>query len=248
MIELPPLSDEPSRSDRVYLRLKEAITSVSLRPGSSLVEAEVARQLGVSTTPVREALQRLGQDGLVVHSRYRGATVVEITETDVREIYELREAFEPMAARLAVPNLTAADFAQMGNAIGCASSAIARGEWRELSHWNRIFHGTLIRRCQNSRLRRVLETLQDQNRIIALLTWEGRGYDEEEHDEHTAILEAALAREADLAATHLQRHIARFGHDVVRIWEGRSTRDGGDGIEHEALSVSRPMVRKDSGR
>jgi DNA-binding GntR family transcriptional regulator len=248
MIELPPLSDEPSRSDRVYLRLKEAITSVSLRPGSSLVEAEVARQLGVSTTPVREALQRLGQDGLVVHSRYRGATVAEITETDVREIYELREAFEPMAARLAVPILTTADFEQMGNAIGRASSAIAKGEWRELSHWNRTFHGTLIRRCQNSRLRRVLETLQDQNRIIALLTWEGRGYDEEEHDEHTAILEAALAREADFAATHLQRHIARFGRDVVRIWEERTTRAGEDGVEYEALGVSRPMVREKSGR
>ncbi len=75
MIDLPPLSIDSSRSERVYLRLKEAITSVSLRPGSSLGEAEVARQLGVSTTPVREALQRLGQDGLGVLSRYRGATV-----------------------------------------------------------------------------------------------------------------------------------------------------------------------------
>ena len=228
MIELPPLSSDHSRSDRVYLRLKEAITSVSLRPGSSLGEAEVARQLGVSTTPVREALQRLGQDGLVVLSRYRGATVAEITETDVREIYELREAFEPMAATLAVPVLTEEDFAEMRSAIAHASSAIARGEWQELSHWNRTFHGTLIRRCQNRRLRRVLENLQDQNRIIALLTWEGRGYDVKEHDEHTMILEAASRREPDLAAEHLRHHIARFGRDVVRIWEQRSTHGGQD--------------------
>ncbi len=226
MIELRPLSTDPSRSDRVYVRLKDAITSVSLRPGASLVEAEVARQLDVSTTPVREALQRLGQDGLVVLSRYRGATVAEITETDVREIYELREAFEPMAAKLAVPVLTATDLEDMRYAIAHAASAIARGEWRELSHWNRTFHGTLIRRCQNGRLRRVLETLQDQNRIIALLTWEGRGYDEQEHDEHAAILEAASARHSDLAAEHLQRHIARFGRDVVRIWEEHSTPAG----------------------
>src|SRR5688500_15792649 len=200
MIDLPPLSIDSSRSDRVYLRLKEAITSVSLRPGSSLGEAEVARQLGVSTTPVREALQRLGQDGLIVLSRYRGATVAEMTTTDVREIYELREAFEPMAARLGVPILTAADFAQMREAIARASAAIGRNDWQELSHWNRTFHGALIHCCQNSRLRRVLETLQDQNRIIALLTWEGRGYDTQEHAEHTAILEAAAARDADLAA------------------------------------------------
>jgi len=226
MIDLPPLSIDSSRSERVYLQLKEAITSVSLRPGSSLGEAEVARQLGVSTTPVREALQRLRQDGLVVLSRYRGATVAEITETDVREIYELREAFEPMAATLAVPVLTEEDIAEMRSAIAHASSAITRGEWRELSHWNRTFHGTLIHRCQNRRLRRVLETLQDQNRIIALLTWEGRGYDEQEHDEHTMILEAASRREPDLAAEHLRHHIARFGRDVVRMWQQRSNHGG----------------------
>ena len=230
MIELPALKADHSRSDRVYLQLKESITTVSLRPGTSLGEAEIARQLGVSTTPVREALQRLGQDGLVVLSRYRGATVAEITETDVREIYELREAFEPMAAKLAVPNLTERDFEEMRNAIARASAAITRGEWQELSHWNRAFHGTLIRRCQNSRLRRVLETLQDQNRIIALLTWEGRGYDEQEHDEHTLILEAASQREPDLAAEHLRRHISRFGRGVVQIWEDRATHGGQEAL------------------
>lgn len=248
MIELPPLSIDSSRSDRVYLRLKEAITSVSLRPGSALGEAEIARQLGVSTTPVREALQRLGQDGLVVLSRYRGATVAEITETDVREIYELREAFEPMAATLAVPVLTEEDIAEMRSAIVHASSAITRGEWRELSHWNRTFHGTLIRRCQNRRLRRVLETLQDQNRIIALLTWEGRGYDEQEHDEHTLILEAASRRESELAAEHLRQHIARFGHDVVRIWEERATHGVQEPLESATPVATLPLPEREGIR
>jgi DNA-binding GntR family transcriptional regulator len=245
MIDLPPLSADHSRSDRVYLRLKEAITSVALRPGTSLVEAEVARQLGVSTTPVREALQRLGQDGLVVLSRFRGATVAEITATDVREIFELRVAFEPMAAEQAVPVLMETDFAEMRNAIARAASAITRENWQELSHWNRTFHGAFIRRCQNGRLRRVLETLQDQNRIIALLTWEGRGYDEQEHDEHTAILEAASRRHADLAAEHLRQHIARFGREVVRIWED------GAGRREETLvpaAGGTATLRKRAGR
>jgi DNA-binding GntR family transcriptional regulator len=128
-----------------------------------------------------------------------------------------------MAATLAVPVLSEDDLEEMRSAIAHATLAITRGQWRELSHWNRTFHGTLIRRCQNRRLRRVLETLQDQNRIIALLTWEGRGYDEQEHDEHTLILEAASRREPHLAAAHLRHHIARFGRDVVRIWEDRAT-------------------------
>ena len=244
MIELSPLTADHSRSDRVYLRLKEAITSVALRPRSSLGEAEVARQLGVSTTPVREALQRLGQEGLVVLSRYRGATVADITATDVREIYELREAFEPMAARLAVPVLTEADLEEMRAAIDRAALAITRGEWRELSQWNRTFHGALIRRCPNSRLRRVLETLQDQNRIIALLTWEGRGYDTQEHEEHTAILEAAAGRQSDLAAERLGQHIARFGRDVVRIWDDRASRDGRESARSAAPVQARMQATK----
>jgi DNA-binding GntR family transcriptional regulator len=228
MVELAPLSSDHLRSEHVYLRLKQAITSIALRPGTPLVETEIARQLGVSTTPVREALRRLGQEGLVVLNRYRGAAVVEITQTDVREIYELRESLEPMATRLAVPVLTEADVAQMRQTIDRASYVIAQGEWGELSQLNRAFHGVLIDRCQNARLRRVLETLQDQNRMIALLTWEGRGYDEQEHAEHMAIFEAASARDADLAAERLRQHIARFGRQVVTIWENRAEQSDGN--------------------
>lgn len=222
MVTLTPLSSDRTRSERVYLHLKDAITTLAIRPGSPLVETDIARQLGVSTTPVREALQRLGQDGLVVQNRYRGTAVVAITAEDVREIYELREAFESMAARLAVPVLTDGDLGAMRESVANASAAIERGEWRELSHWNRTFHGTLINRCPNGRLRRVLDGLQDQNRMIALLTWEGRGYDEQEHAEHLAILEAATQRQAELAAELLRRHVARFGGEVIRIWQERS--------------------------
>ncbi|MEA2530268.1 MAG: hypothetical protein QOG89_1912 [Thermomicrobiales bacterium] len=226
---LNPLGADPSTSDRVYLRLKEAIASAALRPGESVVEAEVARQLGVSTTPVREALQRLGQEGLVVLNRFRGATVVELTDVDVREIYELREALEPLAAKSAVPLLTSEDLAAMREAIDRAAMAIGVGDWQELSQWNRRFHATFIDRCPNLRLRRTLATLQVQNRIIAVVTWQGRGYDNKEHTEHEAILEAAALGDADEAADRLRRHIARFGAAVIEIWAGRLAPSMGGG-------------------
>jgi DNA-binding GntR family transcriptional regulator len=234
--ELPPLNTDRSRSDRVYLLLKEAITSIALRPGTPLVETEIARRLGVSTTPVREALQRLGQDGLVVSSRYRGTIVAEITTADVREIYELREVVEPMATRLAVPILSDGDIDEMRRILDRAACQIARGERRELSQLNRAFHGILIEHCRNGRLRRILETLQDQNRIIALLTWEGRGYDDQEHAEHTAILEATARRDADLAAERHRLHIARFGRNVLEIWEDRSRQDSADSGDSALLA------------
>lgn len=218
MAQLTTLEVAPSTTERVYTKLKDAITSLELRPGETIVEGTIARQLGVSTTPVREALQRLAQADLVVLCRYRRATVREMTETDVREIYQLRETLEPLAARLAVSALTDTDLAGMERSIRLASAAIARRDWGELSHLNRGFHGAFMRRCSNARLRRVLENLQDHNRIIALLTWEGRGYDQLEHDEHLAVLEAALAGDADATADRLRQHIARFGRDVVDIW------------------------------
>src|SRR5665811_1600919 len=101
MVSLTPIAASTLTTDRVYASLKEAIVSLHLRPGESIVEATIARQLGVSTTPVREALQRLAQEDLVVLSRYRGAAVRETTETDIREIFELREILEPQAVRLA---------------------------------------------------------------------------------------------------------------------------------------------------
>jgi len=222
MPNLVPLGANTSTSDQVYLRLKEAITSTALHPGESLVEAEVARTLGVSTTPVREALQRLGQDGLVTLHRFRGATVIELADADIQEIYELRQVLEPLAAQSAVPLLTHVDLAAMREAIDQAAVAIGEGDWRELSKWNRRFHAAFIERCSNHRLRRSLATLQDQNRIIALLTWEGRGYDAQEHAEHEWILDAAMAGHAEQTADRLRRHIARFGAVVTDIWAGQA--------------------------
>jgi DNA-binding GntR family transcriptional regulator len=154
-----------------------------------------------------------------------------------------------MATRLAVPVLTEADVAEMRRILDRAASQIAQGELRELSQLNRAFHGILIRRCENGRLRRVLETLQDQNRIIALLTWEGSGYDDLEHDEHMAIFTAASRGEADLAAEQHGRHIARFGRKVLRIWEERAGQrdeeilgESPDGVEELAS-----LQRKGSG-
>lgn len=221
MTQLTPLERAPSVAERVYDSLKSAITSLALRPGEPIVEARVARQLSVSTTPVREALQRLAQEDLVVLGRYRGASVVHMTERDVREIYQIRATLEPLAARLAVPALTDLDLAGMEESIHHASLAITRREWEELSYWNRRFHGTFIRQCDNARLRRILENLQDHNRLIALLTWEDRGYDEHEHEEHLAILEAAVQRKADLTEERVHQHIARFGKAVIEIWSRR---------------------------
>ena len=88
-------------TERVYSSVKEAILSLNLKPGSPLVEDELAGQLGTSKTPVRDALLALERDGLVTKIPYKGTYVSELTEDDAVEIFQLRSALEGLASRLA---------------------------------------------------------------------------------------------------------------------------------------------------
>jgi DNA-binding GntR family transcriptional regulator len=218
MENLVPVKANPSMSDYVADTLRDAITSLQLAPGSPIVEATVARQLGVSTTPVREAFHRLAKDGLVVLSRYRGANVVKMSVRDVNEIYQLRQVLEPLTVKLAVPNFTADDVAAMGALLERAGRAIVDRELAELSRCNREFHGMFMVRSDNDRLRSILENLQDQNRIIALLAWRNRGFQPLEHEEHSAIFDAVKAGDAERAAAAAHHHITRFAQATVAAW------------------------------
>jgi DNA-binding GntR family transcriptional regulator len=224
MEKLRPVNAAPSLTDYVASTLRDAITSLQLAPGTPIVEASLARQLGVSTTPVREALHRLAKDGLVVLNRFRGATVVTMSAQDVVEISQLREVLEPLTVRLAVPHFTEDDIAGVAALLRQSGEAIARQDWAELSRRNRDFHGSFFSRCGNERLRSILENLQDQNRIIALLTWHNRGHQSQEHEEHLAILDALQRRDAEGAAACAYRHVRRFGQSIVEAWSGFETR------------------------
>ncbi len=229
MENLVPVKANPSMSDYVADTLRDAITSLRLVPGSPIVEATVARQLGVSTTPVREAFHRLAKDGLVVLSRYRGAIVVKMSARDVGEIYQLRQVLEPLTVRLAVPHFTADDVAAMGALLERAGRAIVDRDLNELSRCNREFHGMFMARSGNNRLRSILENLQDQNRIIALLAWRNRGYQTLEHEEHSAIFAAVQSGDSESAAAATHHHVTRFGRAIVEAWiefEGNPSPDG----------------------
>lgn len=218
MFELERIEAPESVADSVYNSLREAITSLSLRPGQTLIETEIARQLGVSVTPIREALRRLHENGLVALNRYRGATVAELTSRDVHEIYQLRILLEPFAVELSLDNLTENDFTALAHYLEQADEALQSGDLQMLSKSNRQFHGLFIERSQHSRLQRVLGNLQDMNRVIALMTWEGVGFDALEQYEHREILAAARDRDKDAASQKIKSHIERFSSVVEHAW------------------------------
>jgi DNA-binding GntR family transcriptional regulator len=203
-----PLTDTglmPSRTARVLEIIRNAILSGELAPGSSLVEQELAGQLGVSKTPVREALKTLEGSGLVVMVPYRGAAVRELTRADAVAIYDLRLLLEPEAVQRSVAAGT--DVSGAGEWLRKASTATGNAE-RSMA--NREFHRLLYSGCGNALLVATLDGLRDRTALVSAASWAKSATWEAEAAEHEAILAAAAAGDADTARRLTAEHVAGF--------------------------------------
>ena len=225
----------PSRTEAVLDAIKHAILAGELRPGQSLVETELAQLLGVSKTPVREALKTLAGAGLVTMSPYRGAAVRAIDPASAAAIYDLRLLLEPEAVRRAVQASPVQASAVRGRGVqaravqhgpGGTDAGLEAGPWAtaqaalaasdaaagqaQRSLANRDFHRTLYLACGNSLLVKTLDDLRDQTALVSALSWEQAPSWQQEAAEHRAILAAALAGAADEAAALLRGHIEGF--------------------------------------
>jgi DNA-binding GntR family transcriptional regulator len=208
----------PSRTEAVLDAVKRAILAGELRPGQSLVETELAQLLGVSKTPVREALKTLAGAGLVTMSAYRGATVRAIDPASAAAIYDLRLLLEPEAVRRAVGRGAAeagplqASPVQASWAGACAAleASAAATDQAQRSLANREFHRALYLACGNSLLVKTLDDLRDQTALVSALSWEQAPSWQQEAAEHQAILAAARRGAATEAAALLRAHIAGF--------------------------------------
>jgi DNA-binding GntR family transcriptional regulator len=195
----------PLRTAAVLEAIKHAILSGELKPGQSLVEAELAQALGVSKTPVREALKTLAGAGLVTMSPYRGAAVRAIDAEAARAIYDLRLLLEPEAVRRTV---------RAGGGLDAARQALERADaassGAERSLANRDFHRALYLGCGNPLLAQTLDDLRDQTALVSAAAWQQEPSWRQEAGEHRAILAAATAGDAEQAARLVAAHIGSF--------------------------------------
>jgi DNA-binding GntR family transcriptional regulator len=201
----------PSRTVAVLEAIKHAILAGELKPGRPLVETDLAEMLGVSKTPVREALKTLAGAGLVTMNPYKGAVVRVVDDEQARHVYDARLLIEPEALARAVA--AGPDWRAAHLALARAKSARDQAE-RSLA--NRDFHRALYAGCGNPLLVRMLDDLRDATALIAVASWR---HDppgttvpswEREAGEHRAILQAAEAGDPTRAAALLHAHIAAF--------------------------------------
>ena len=201
----------PSRTVAVLEAIKHAILTGELGPGQALVETDLAEVLGVSKTPVREALKTLAGAGLVTMSPYKGAAVRVVDAELARHVYDVRRLVEPEALVRSVR--PGRDWQQAHQALARADSA-ADQVGRSLA--NRDFHRELYLACGNPLLVRLLDDLRDLTALVSVSAWRhepGWGQApswEREAAEHRAVLMAAEQDDAERAASLLRHHITSF--------------------------------------
>jgi len=193
-----------SRADFVFESLRDAIWDGRIARGERVREEEIARNLGVSRTPVREALQRLQQRGLLVVGAGRGLVVAELSHDQMIELYAMREVLEGSAARFAAQRAAEAEIAILIRLQ--RELRHATNDARMLVMLNRRFHQAIYHAAHNQYLMQTLETLHDSLALLNHTTF-SMPKRKESDDEHRKIVLAIERREPDQAEQAARTHI-----------------------------------------
>jgi len=191
----------------VYEAIAERIISGALPPGARITEEELAEQLGVSRTPIREAMKSLAKVELIELLPRRGAYVRQLSQVDLNEIYEIREILEGMVARLALDHVTREDLESLKEKIASCRRDLAEGRAESFLDADESLHSLLLERCPNVRLRKMLKSLNNLVRYFRVQVAKDIGRAAEAVEEHDAIISALEARDADALEAAAKNHI-----------------------------------------
>lgn len=196
-------------------KLRAAIGHGELKPGAQLGEAELARQLGVSRGPLREGMQRLTQEGLLVAIRNRGLFVIDMTPEHVRDMYLAREAIERAAAR----KLLDGDYISAGDALLSIVDQMAGAPTpAEVGEFDIAFHERLVQLADSPRLSRMHQTVITETRMCIHALDETYAKSEVRESEHRALANAIRAGDRDLTDRLLTAHM----EDAIHRLEDKS--------------------------
>lgn len=197
------------RGEVVYRTLREAIVRGILSEGERTQDRSLAAALGMSRTPVREALQRLEAEGFLKSVPRLGVVVAEITPQDIEDIYVIRIALEGVAARLAAQRASSGDIEVLSQLQAQIASATHRGDSQSLTILNRQFHHAVYRTARNARLADLLNRMQYSVARFKHSTLSLPERAAEALEEHEKLLEAIRDRDAEraeaIARTHKER-------------------------------------------
>jgi DNA-binding GntR family transcriptional regulator len=220
---IAPLEGRHTLSDQVYKRLLDAIIDGRLAPGQWLRQEALAKELGTSQLPVREAIRRLAVEGLAVRIPYKGVQVAEYTPEDIADMLYLRMILESLAARYATLNISPQDIEKLENNLQEAVRYNEPDEMEKRRELNKEFHLAICRASNHQYLIHQIEAMWVG--FPSTLSYEGMRRQEElsqerleqEHREHQSILSALKARNASLVEEEIQKHIKNLTQELIEI-------------------------------
>lgn len=198
---------EASTSDAVHATLREAILAGLLRPKHRLGEEELARKLGVSRTPIREAILRLEAERLATRATRRGVVVATVSRDEILELYVVRAAIDSLAARLAAEAGSSADVAKLRWINDQMRDAHETHDWDRMASRNIDFHATLARAGKNTILIELVRMIHDRVRRIPGTTFSVGTRGGEALTEHDRIIDSIAGRRIDEAGQLAQTHM-----------------------------------------
>jgi DNA-binding GntR family transcriptional regulator len=202
-------------------RLREAIVTGRFQPSERLIEADVARELGVGRSAVRTALARLEHEGLVEHERHRGARVRLVSAQEAVEILETRAVLEGVAARHAALNASGEEVRQLQRILEGMRRRVDAGDLLGASDQNAVLHGRILDISGHGTVARLIATLKSQLVRFQYRTILLPGRSEHSFGEHAAIVQAIAAGDALAAEEAMRTHLSHVAEAL------RGEADGG---------------------
>lgn len=207
--------DKYSLRGQVYQKIRNDILTGRFEEHEELREVAIGKELGVSRTPVREALRQLELEGLVEIIPNKGAYALGISDKDVHDIYMIRSMLEGMAARWATRYITDEKLEEMEEVLYLSEFHASKGHSEQVTEMDNRFHEILYESCNSKRLQRMLTDLHEY--IIQVRTRNLSDHDRSVHstDEHRQIMEALKSRNEELAESLANQHVIKAYRSMV---------------------------------
>jgi len=200
----------------VFESLREAIIQGRLRPGERLMEAQLAEELGVSRTPVREAIRKLELEGFVAMLPRKGAYVAGISLKDIVDVFEIRAALEVLAAGLAAERITEEELDQMERYLLKAAEASSDADLGTFVEVDTGFHELIYKASRNQRLFQIVTLLQEQVQRFRTVSLSQPGRQKDAIHEHRQIIDAIAERNVELAQALAKEHIENAEQSMLQ--------------------------------
>lgn len=202
--------------DIVFNTLRHAILKGELEPGERLMEIALAKKLGVSRTPIREAIRKLELEGLVVMVPRKGAEVADITEKDLRDVLEVRTALEELSIELAMKNMGGKDFDALRTASGTFAKACAGHDPIKTTEADVAFHEMIYLATDNHRLIQMINNLREQMYRYRLEYIKDKSAHGRLIEEHNRIIAAMESGDIQAAKAAIRLHVVNQEENVLK--------------------------------